>query len=96
MVYKELLCFHSEYFRGAFEGSFRESEEKSIHIKDVSESTFRLFRFWLFAQTTREEAGPIAIKRRGRALGPSGSDLSIAGKWILLEGTFVRVASVAS
>jgi hypothetical protein len=25
MVYTNLVCFHSEYFRSAFEGSFRET-----------------------------------------------------------------------
>jgi hypothetical protein len=63
MVYKELVCFHSEYFRGAFEGSFRESEEKSIVLADVTESTFRLFQVWLYAQATREVVGKTTKNR---------------------------------
>jgi hypothetical protein len=27
MMYKDFASFHSEYFHGAFNGSFRESEE---------------------------------------------------------------------
>jgi len=65
MVYKELLCFHSDYFRGAFTGSFRESVEKSIRISDVSERVFRLFQTWLYAQVTREEADPATKRHKG-------------------------------
>src|ERR1041384_375834 len=66
MVYKELVCFHSEYFRGAFEGSFRESEEKSIVLDDVTEATFRLFQVWLYAQATREVGGNATRNRADR------------------------------
>ncbi|KAF2128458.1 hypothetical protein P153DRAFT_397531 [Dothidotthia symphoricarpi CBS 119687] len=55
MVHKDLLCYHSKYFRGAFEGSFREKEDKTIRLRDINEGVFRLFQFWLYAQATRDE-----------------------------------------
>jgi hypothetical protein len=42
----------------AFEGDWQESEDKSIRLPDVSESTFRLFQHWLYAQFTRESECP--------------------------------------
>ncbi|KAF2128459.1 hypothetical protein P153DRAFT_357809 [Dothidotthia symphoricarpi CBS 119687] len=62
MVYKDLLCHYSEYFRGAFDGQFRESEEKTTNLREVSESTFRLFQCWLYGQAARVEITP-ATKR---------------------------------
>jgi hypothetical protein len=51
MVHKELLCYCSEFFRGAFEGGFRESEEKSLGLSDVEREVFRLFQHWLYAHS---------------------------------------------
>ncbi|KAF1947062.1 hypothetical protein EJ02DRAFT_430261 [Clathrospora elynae] len=49
-VYKDLFCHYSDYFRGTFEGQFRESEEKPICLEDIYERVFRLFQCWLYAQ----------------------------------------------
>lgn len=54
MIHEGLLCAHSKYFRKAFKGDFRESTEKTIHLPDISDSTLRLFQFWLYGQSTRE------------------------------------------
>jgi hypothetical protein len=53
-LHKDLLCYHSRYFRKAFEGDWQENEDKFIRLPDVSETTFRLFQHWLYAQVTRE------------------------------------------
>jgi hypothetical protein len=52
MLHRELLCSHSPYFAGAFQGKFRETEDRSIHLPDVTDSTMRLFQFWLYRQST--------------------------------------------
>ncbi|KAF2024923.1 hypothetical protein EK21DRAFT_93690 [Setomelanomma holmii] len=67
MMYKELLCFYSEYFQRAFAGQFLESEEKSIRLHDVTERTFRLYQVWRFAQAAREESGTVANRHLGRS-----------------------------
>ncbi|KAF1953191.1 hypothetical protein CC80DRAFT_494813 [Byssothecium circinans] len=54
MVHQELICHHSGYFRAAFEGRFVESEEKCIHLPDVSERELRVYMHWLYAQASRE------------------------------------------
>jgi hypothetical protein len=56
-VHKELLCYHSEYFRNAFNGDWRESDEKAIRLEDVTEDVFRVVIHWLYAQSSRV-AGP--------------------------------------
>ncbi|KAL2845628.1 hypothetical protein BJX68DRAFT_277337 [Aspergillus pseudodeflectus] len=49
---KALLCKHSPYFRGMFEGQFREAEEESAELGDVpgvvSTRSFELLLQWLY------------------------------------------------
>jgi len=79
LLHRELLCSHSPYFAGAFKGGFRESEDKSIHLQDVSASTMRLFQFWLLKQSTiwladyivddDDDSNKVATDEQGRSLG---------------------------
>lgn len=62
MLHKDLLCAHSRYFRNACEGLLSEDEALTIHLPNISESTIKLFQFWLYGQATREEPKRI-IKR---------------------------------
>lgn len=62
MLHKDLLCAHSRYFRNACEGLLPEDEGRAIHLPNVTESTIKLFQFWLYGQATREEPKRI-IKR---------------------------------
>jgi hypothetical protein len=55
MLHRELLCNHSPYFHKVFKGDFRESDEKEIHLPDVTASTLRLFQSWLYSQVARAE-----------------------------------------
>jgi len=55
MLHKGLLCSHSPYFHNAFTGDFRESEEKAIHLPDVTASTLRIFQSWLYGQLARAD-----------------------------------------
>jgi hypothetical protein len=47
-AHKDLLIACSPYFKAAFEGSFREAKEKSIHISDVHPTAFQHFLDWLY------------------------------------------------
>jgi hypothetical protein len=54
-LHQGLLCSHSPYFHNAFKGGFRESDEKAIHLPDVTASTLRIFQAWLYGQVSRPE-----------------------------------------
>ncbi|KAK4496747.1 hypothetical protein PRZ48_012730 [Zasmidium cellare] len=47
-VQRELICRHSDYFRGAFEGRFPEARSKTITITDTRPSAFQTFMDFLF------------------------------------------------
>jgi hypothetical protein len=49
-VYRELLSSVSPYFRGAFEGDFKEAAAGVVPLTDVTEATFRIFLQWAHAQ----------------------------------------------
>ncbi|CAN9210927.1 unnamed protein product [Alternaria alternata] len=42
-IYRDRLSAVSPYFRGAFEGSFKEATDRNLSLTDVSEQTFRIF-----------------------------------------------------
>ena len=52
-LHKSLLVFHSEYFRKALQGSWKEAKEGIVRIDDIepAECTFKIFtlqsRAWL-------------------------------------------------
>ncbi|KAI5212219.1 hypothetical protein E4T42_01327 [Aureobasidium subglaciale] len=43
-LHKELLCFYSDFFRAAFQGSFKEATEGRIELLDVQVDTFESFQ----------------------------------------------------
>ena len=49
-IHKDLLCCWSKYFHNAFNGSFREANEKEMTILDVQPSIFKIFIGWLYTQ----------------------------------------------
>ena len=74
MLHKDLLCAHSRYFRNACEGLLSEDEALTIHLPNISESTIKLFQFWLYGQATREEPKRI-IKRAKHTLLTKGKEI---------------------
>jgi hypothetical protein len=48
-VYQELLSSVSPYFRGAFEGGFKEAAAGVVPSTGVTEATFRIFLQWAHA-----------------------------------------------
>jgi hypothetical protein len=55
MLHKDLLCFYSDYFRAAFNGSFKEAAELKLELPDVETFVFDEFQVWLY---THELQGP--------------------------------------
>ena len=49
-IHKDLLCYWSKYFHNAFNGSFREANEKETTILDVQPRIFKIFMGWLYTQ----------------------------------------------
>ncbi|KAI4644107.1 uncharacterized protein J4E78_009691 [Alternaria triticimaculans] len=48
-IHKDIICHHSEYFRTAFNGRWKESDE-GVTLEDVEVDVFNVFAHWLYAQ----------------------------------------------
>lgn len=53
MLHKGLLCFYSDFFRAAFEGSFKEANEGKIELPDATVDIFETLQVWLYSQSLR-------------------------------------------
>jgi hypothetical protein len=60
-LHKDLLCFYSDYFRAAFNGSFKEATERKLELPNIEPSLFEVFQVWLY---TRDLQGPPENFRR--------------------------------
>ncbi|KZM19387.1 uncharacterized protein EKO05_0002969 [Ascochyta rabiei] len=60
-VYKDLLTQVSPYFEKAFNGSFKEADERHITLEGVSEQTFREFLYWIHAQSLQFDTSSTAL-----------------------------------
>jgi hypothetical protein len=49
-LHKALLVHHSDYFRSAMNGSWKEAKEKVISLKDVETTAVEIFIHWLYTQ----------------------------------------------
>ncbi|KAI4685085.1 hypothetical protein J4E81_008897 [Alternaria sp. BMP 2799] len=49
-IHKDIICHHSEYFRTAFNGHWKESDE-GVTLEDVEVEVFNVFVHWLYAQS---------------------------------------------
>jgi hypothetical protein len=61
-VHKALLTTVSEYFRKAFDGPFKEANDRSITIEGVSERSLRMFLQWTYAQSLQFDTSSAALK----------------------------------
>ncbi|KAH0290143.1 hypothetical protein M436DRAFT_65314 [Aureobasidium namibiae CBS 147.97] len=52
--HKDLLCFYSDFFRAAFDGSSKEAVERKIELPDVDTDVFEAFQYWLYTQSWPE------------------------------------------
>jgi hypothetical protein len=48
VVHECLLTHHSEFFRAALTGRFKEAEEKAVALEEVEPATFGFFVHWLY------------------------------------------------
>jgi hypothetical protein len=55
-VYRDQLSAVSLYFRGAFEGPFKEATDRILPLTDVSEQTFRIFLQWTHFQANSQSS----------------------------------------
>ncbi|KAH9876255.1 hypothetical protein J1614_004134 [Plenodomus biglobosus] len=53
-LHKELLTFHSGFFRGALSGHFEESIEGVINLKDLEVDAFNVFVDWMYEKALPE------------------------------------------
>ncbi|KAH7094591.1 hypothetical protein FB567DRAFT_574567 [Paraphoma chrysanthemicola] len=53
-IYATFLAYHSEYFRNALRGPWKEASERVITIDDIEPATFKLFIHWLYTQEIPE------------------------------------------
>ncbi|KAI5251711.1 putative autophagy protein Apg5 [Aureobasidium subglaciale] len=59
-IHKNLLCFYSDYFRGAFNGNFKEANEKKISLPDEDLGLFWIFHGFIYTNRlcdTDDKAG---------------------------------------
>lgn len=49
-AHKDLLCFYSDFFHAALNGSFREAAERKIELPDTEVEVFEAFQVWLYTR----------------------------------------------
>ncbi|THY91796.1 hypothetical protein D6C89_05552 [Aureobasidium pullulans] len=58
-LHKGLLCFYSDYFRAAFNGSFKEATDGKIELMDVEPEVFDIFQVWLYSRRLQAPADSV-------------------------------------
>lgn len=48
IIHRDLLCAHSEYFRGAFMGKFKEAKERETTLTETTPEAFACFVNWIY------------------------------------------------
>ncbi|THX12638.1 hypothetical protein D6D17_03531, partial [Aureobasidium pullulans] len=61
-IHKDLLCFYSDYFRAAFNGSFKEAAEGKISLPDCDAKIFYIFNGFLYTRELCSEAGKTGLE----------------------------------
>ncbi|KAI4178462.1 MAG: hypothetical protein L6R41_008377 [Letrouitia leprolyta] len=61
-IHKALLSSKSTYFRAAFEGSFKEATEQSLHLVDDDPHCFSYYVLWLYNQPLERVSGNLDRK----------------------------------
>jgi hypothetical protein len=59
-VHEKLICASSDCFKNAMDRDWKESKEKSVHLKDDDPDTFLLYLHWLYRGTL-----PVRIDKPG-------------------------------
>ncbi|KAH0372207.1 hypothetical protein KCU65_g1356, partial [Aureobasidium melanogenum] len=56
-MHKDLLCYYSDYFRGAFEGSFKEAVDGKIWFEKEDPAIFDIFNAFLYNRKLQNADG---------------------------------------
>jgi hypothetical protein len=48
VAHEDLLTYHSEFFRAALGGGFKEAEEKTVRLPTEDTTIFEFFQFWMY------------------------------------------------
>lgn len=56
-IHKGLLCYYSDYFRGAFEGSFKEAVDGKIWLEKEDPAIFDIFNAFLYNRKLQNPDG---------------------------------------
>lgn len=51
LLYDEVLCFYSDYFKKAFRGNFKEATDRCMSLEDEDTEVFGYFVNWLYTGT---------------------------------------------
>jgi len=49
-IHREVLVYHSEYFRAALQGCWTENKERKVIIEDLEPAAFNIFVDWLYTR----------------------------------------------
>ncbi|KAG9954075.1 hypothetical protein KCU85_g605, partial [Aureobasidium melanogenum] len=60
-IHKDLLCFYSDYFRGAFEGSFKEAVDGKIWLEKEDPAIFDIFNAFLYNRKLQDAKGLVGL-----------------------------------
>ncbi|KEQ74392.1 hypothetical protein M436DRAFT_80821 [Aureobasidium namibiae CBS 147.97] len=55
VIHKDLLRFYSDYFRGAFSGSFKEAIEGKVSLPEEREAVFDIFTQFLYSRLLADD-----------------------------------------
>ena len=61
VVHKALLTTVSDFFRKAFDGPFKEANDRSITLEGISERSLRMFLQWTYAQSLQFDTSSAAL-----------------------------------
>ncbi|KAH0369043.1 hypothetical protein KCU65_g3532, partial [Aureobasidium melanogenum] len=54
-IHKDVLCFYSDYFRAAFNGSFKEANEGKLSLPDEDADLFYIVNGFVYTRLLRQE-----------------------------------------
>jgi hypothetical protein len=57
IIHKDLLAFYSDYFRAAFNGSFKEATQSKISLHDESEDVFDIVNQFVYSRVIADGKG---------------------------------------
>ncbi|KAG9751661.1 hypothetical protein KCU73_g6289, partial [Aureobasidium melanogenum] len=72
-IHKDLLCYYSDYFRGAFDGSFKEAVDGKIWLEKEDPAIFDIFNAFLYNRRLQDTNGLV---------GPDLSFTTLIDLWI--------------